>query len=383
MGLLNRLLDRLTRARSSGRGASLEAHGRLEDAFLAYREAGQPADAARVMIACAQAESDPSRRIARLALATSCAPAGSPERADAMRRRALLSLDLVRQSPGSLLPSELRQLAEELEASELLREAAEVRGLMGDLDARARLLASCGAIDALESTLAAERDLRTSRTSREQTWNRIRDLTALGRRLEAIALCEHWGSEHPADDDVAAFARGLREKLVRGPCAAFRLGSEPVTVALGCPVTLGRSDSTISLPSPVLSRRHLQFDQGPQGPRVADLQSRNGTLVAGARLAGAIPVGNGVELSLGGQLPCRVEPFATGLQLSLGGQRWIVPLGPLSVGPFEVVQGDECVQLRGPSPVLGTLLADVPIDLCAGDEIRAERNGPVLLEVLP
>jgi len=382
MGLLNRLLDRLGRARASGRGASLEARGRLEDAFQAYREGGQPAEAARVMVAIAQAESDPSRRLAMLALATSCAPAGSPERADAMRRRAMLSLDLARQSPGSLLPSELRQLAEELEASGVIREAAEVRGMMGDLDSRARLLAACGAIDALESTLAAERDLRTSKTTREQTWNRIRDLAALGRRLEAIALCGQWGADHPADDDVAAFARGLRDKLVRGPCAAVRFEGEPVTVALGCPVTLGRSDSTISLPTPVLSRRHLQFDQGPQGPMVSDLQSRNGTLMAGARIAGPIPVGAGVELSLGGQLPCRVEPFGKGVQLSLGGQRWLVPLGPLAIGPFEVLQGDECVQLRGPAPVLGTLLADVPVDLCAGDEIRAERGGPLLLEVM-
>ncbi len=386
MGLLNRLLERVGRARASGRAGSLEAQGRLDEAFQAYREAGQDDQAARVLLARAQAEPDPSRRLALVALAASCAPPGSAPQREALRRRALLTLDLLRQTPGSILPSELRDLAEQLESLTLLREAAEVRGILGDHDARARLLAACGEIDALESTLDAERQHRVERQQREQTWNRVRDLDALGRRLDAIRLCEQWCQDHPADEDLASFARATRERIARGPCVNAIVDGGPAAIALGDSVTLGRSDSTITLPSPVLSRSHLRIERGTQGPTVADQQTRNGTLVGGARIDGPIPVGGGLDLSLGGQLPCRIEPWGDGVQLSISGQRWILPLGPLEVGPFRMVQGIECAQLLAPercAPLLGELAADSPLDLCVGDRIRAERGGSVLLEVRP
>ncbi|MBI5534675.1 MAG: FHA domain-containing protein [Deltaproteobacteria bacterium] len=385
MGLLDSLIERFGRARATSRGSALEAQGRLAEAYELYQAAGQGAEASRVMLAQAESEPDPARRIGLLALAASADP-GCAAAQTARRRKALLSLDLLRSRPGSLLESEQRALARELEAAGLQREAAEVFGSAGDLDNQARLLAACGAIDALESALTAEQKERISRRGRQQVWNQATDTIALGQRFDAIRMCESWLAEHPEDDEFRSLARSTRERLLAGPCVEAVLGDEPVVIALGDEVSIGRSDATIVMPSPVLSRKHLELKQSDQGPIVCDLQSRNGTLLAGARLAGPIAVGAGLDLKLGGQIELRVQPRGDGaLRLQVAGQTWLAPLGPMKIGPFELKIASERVQVTlGDSreaPVLNGLIANVPIDLCRGDEIRETRDGPILLKV--
>jgi hypothetical protein len=109
-------------------------------------------------------------------------------------------------------------------------------------------------------------------------------------------------------------------------------------------------------------------------------------VLAGARLAGPIEVGTGLDLRLGGQIECRIEPWRDdALRLVMGDQTWIAPLGALSLGPFQLIVASGQVQLtlgeaKAP-PVLNGLIANVPIDLCRGDEIRETRDGPMLLKV--
>ena len=385
MGLLAKLIDRVGRAKAAGRGGSLEAQGRLDEAYEAYRAAGLGQDAARVMLARADAEPDPARRASLLALAAAAAP-DSPAGQHARRRKALLSVDLLRSRPGSLLESELVQLASDLEALALHREAAEVFALLGNLDSQARMLAACGAIDALESAFDDQHRQEASRRSRQQAWNAVGDCIAVGRRLRAIELSEAWLAEHPTDEEFRARARTTRDRMVTGPCFQAEILGDRVVVALGDVVELGRSEGAMVLPSPVLSRKHLQFARGDKGPRVRDLDSRNGTMLAGARLAGPIEVGSGLELSLGGQIPCRIQPRGQGLRVAVDDASWLAPLGPLQLGGLVVSPGARCVQVSvepgRTQPVLNGLLADVPIDLALGDEIREDREGPIILRVL-
>jgi hypothetical protein len=286
-----------------------------------------------------------------------------------------------------MLESELAVLARELESAGLNRQAAEVFGSLGDRDNQARLLATSGAIEDLESVLATDRDDRAARRERQQLWDEASDMIAVGQRLRAAQICDDWLLDHPTDDDVRTLARNAIDRLVPGPCVFARLGQQLVTIALGDEAFVGRSDSTIVLPSPVLSRRHLLFKRGPQGPLVCDLQSRNGTLLAGARLDGPIEIGEGLQLSLGGQITCRIDPTSDGaLRLLIADQTWLLPLGPMKIGPFRMVAAERCVQVHQGQgvtpPVLNGLLANVPIDLCRGDKIRENRQGPVLLEVM-
>ena len=386
MGLLDRLIERFGRARATNRGAALEAQGRLAEAYELYQSSGRSADAARVMLAQAEAEPDPARRVGLLALAASAHP-GCPAAAEARSRKALLSLDLLRARPGSLLDSEQRALARDLESAGLQREAAEVFGLVGDVDNQSRLLAACGAIDALESALRAEQLERVSRRGRQQVWNQANDIIALGQRVEAIKMCESWLTDHPTDEEFRALARDTRQRLLTGPCVEVELGGRRTFVALGEPIIIGRSEGTIVLPSPALSRKHLAMERGPAGPIVRDLRSRNGTMLAGARLAGPIEIGGGITLSLGGQIECRLEPWRDNvIQIVMDDRTWLAPLGDLQVDSFVLAQSPGCLQLAqgaAASPaLLNGLVANMPIDLCGGDEIRTSRDGPVLLKVL-
>ena len=101
----------------------------------------------------------------------------------------------------------------------------------------------------------------------------------------------------------------FRSRLVRGPVVDLEIDEDLRRYALGAEVTIGRGDATIVIGSKAVSRRHLRIGRSPEGAFVEDLDTRNGTLLAGARIAGRIPVGDGLRLVLGGGVPCAVEPI--------------------------------------------------------------------------
>lgn len=98
---------------------------------------------------------------------------------------------------------------------------------------------------------------------------------------------------------------------------------------------LGRADATITLASPLLSRRHLRLFRRAGAAFIEDLHSHNGTWLAGARISAPIPVGNSVDLLLGKEIACSIGFIGAGssggLSLDVAGERWLVPLGPLLV----------------------------------------------------
>ena len=121
-------------------------------------------------------------------------------------------------------------------------------------------------------------------------------------------------------------------------------------VALGADVTLGRADATIALASRAVSRKHLRVFRGPSGaPFVEDLETRNGTFLAGARVTQPLPVGDGVTVDLGNEVRCTVERAGAGVVIEVAGTRYDAPLGPLAVGDwaftFESAGGDAFVVL--------------------------------------
>ncbi len=386
MGLLGRIVGSIVRTKAEHHGARLEAQGKLEQAYEAYLAAGQPSDAARIMLARAGAETDPRKRIAMLNLAASRAPDGSETAIQARRRAALLRLDICRNANAKQLRSELVELARELEHLELMPEAGETFGLAGDTENQTRVLVACGAIDALEHALESERQERSDQRHREQAWREIKDLDAIGKRRACLQRCEAWLADHPLDEDVAAFARSVREKILRDGTIPLIIEGNRANLVIDHPLIVGRAEASVEIPSPALSRQHLQVSRRNDEVVVEDLGSRNGTWLAGARIDGVLPVGTGIDLQLGGQVPCRVEPWpAGGVKLSMPGRAIVAPLGPLHVGSFQIAKGPEgVVQLRAShhAPVLNGLQADHIVDLAYGDRIQANRNSDVVLEVV-
>ena len=94
---------------------------------------------------------------------------------------------------------------------------------------------------------------------------------------------------------------------------------------------------------------------------------------------------------LSGQVGCRLTPSSSpdGVLVEVAGECHLAPLGPLVVGGWEVVDahdGEErYVVLRtaegSEPPHMGGYRLGPQIELCMGDELRATREGPVVLAV--
>jgi hypothetical protein len=198
-----------------------------------------------------------------------------------------------------------------------------------------------------------------------------------------VALAER---DDPRASDLA---RGIRARLLRGPVVDLEVDGQTRRYALGNEVTIGRGDATIVVSSRAISRLHVRVTRGSTGAVAEDLATRNGTFLAGARVSAPIPVGDRLELTLGGEVPCVLAPDADGIAIEVGGERYLAPLGPLKRLGWRIsVEGageDSFVVLSSEGaavrPVLGEFELAPRVELCHGDEIRASRGGPVRLRV--
>jgi hypothetical protein len=199
------------------------------------------------------------------------------------------------------------------------------------------------------------------------------------------------------DETIRDTVRAIRAKLLTAPAVHFDIQGKLVHCALGQEVTVGRGDATIVVGMRAISRVHIVVRRDGDEIVASDLGTRNGTMLAGARIDGPIPVRNGIRLELGGEVPCTIDPTSSferdlaphGVVVNIASTRWIVPLGPLVIGDWHVdrvVHGsDAFIVLRTPAgvprPILGDLELAGEVELCQGDEIRASRGGPVVLRV--
>lgn len=396
MGFFDRFGDRREKRRAKAARAK-ELAGELAAAVELYLEAGQPDEASRVLLLRADAERSPEKRMAFCALAAQTATGEAAKKA-ALGRKARLAFDILRTKGGSFLQSELSAVARELEQAGELERAADAHALAGDTEAEVRALTAAGAIERLEERLRIEDAAARDSRERGATLRRITDLDRTAERRAALELARAWLASHE-DERVANAVRTIRAKLARGPLVELDRGGRTERFALGDEVTVGRGDATIVVASRAISRRHIALRRRPEGALVTDLDTRNGTTLAGARLGAPIPVGAGLEVVLGGEIPCSITPVgsasgadggAFAYEISVGGQRYLAPLGEAEVGPFrvgwEVVGEDSFVVLHTPAgrarPFLDGYELAARVELCRGDEIHQQRGGPLLFSVV-
>ncbi len=394
MGLFDRLGDLWSGSRAK-EARKRELAGDLEAAAALYVEAGRPDDAARLLLLRADAEGSPARRIALCALAAATA-VDEALRRRAAGRKALLGLDVLRGGGGALLRTDVVEVARDLEAVGEHERAAEAYALVGDIEGEVRALTAAGAIEKLEARLVRDEAADRGRVEREHALLRLDDLDRGGERRAALGVARSLAGG-PESERAADAARGITARLARGPVVDLEIDGEPVRCALGDEVTVGRGEATIVVASRAVSRVHLRIGRVTAGAVVEDLGTRNGTLIAGARLEGSIPVGEGVRVELGGEVPCAIAPrgvdasgASTEVVVEVAGERYLAPLGELRVRGWRIgreVEGDQAfVVLRTPDgasrPILGELEVGAVAELCVGDEFRAERGGPVRLRVV-
>jgi hypothetical protein len=389
VGFFERLWSKSKRESRRAREArDRERDGDLAAAAELYTEAGLGDEAARVLLLRADAESSVEKRMAFCAQAAERAESEDVKK-QARGRKALLAWDTLKKSGGTFLQNEVLAVARELEEAGELERAADAYALGGDPESEVRALTAAGAIERLEERLRASEAEGRSGREQELRLRKIADLDRTAERRAALELCKAALAER---DDARAsdLARGIRARLLRGPVVDLEIDGQTRRYALGDEVTIGRGDATIVVSSRAISRRHVRVARAATGAMVEDLATRNGTCLAGARISAPIPVGDRLELTLGGEVPCALAPDADGgIAIEVGGERYLAPLGPLERLGFRISvegSGEETFVVlsslgAASRPVLGEFELAPRVELCHGDEIRAARGGPVRLRV--
>ncbi len=389
------LFDLFSRGKASAQKKAARAKelaGDLEGAVEAYIEADLPDDAARVLLVRADAERSAERRLAFCASAVTLA--ASPDlQKKARARKALLGFDLLKGKGGSLLTSEVLDVAHELEEAGELERAADAYAMAGDGDGEVRALTAAGAIERLEDRLRATETVAKSENERTGVLRKIADLDRTAERREALAMCDAWLAKHH-DEKIAAAAMSMRARLLRGPVVDLVVDGERMRFALGDEITIGRGDATILLGARAVSRQHVRLYRGPAGPMVEDLGTRNGTTLAGARLAAPVAIGDGVTIKLGAEIPCTLAPVAATdahgalIAISIAGEKTFASLGVLTLLGWQIAERHDgattFVALRTPAgaspPILGEYQLAREVELCTGDALAQARGARIRLQ---
>jgi hypothetical protein len=376
------------KARKRARAREHELRGELDAAVRAYLGAGLADEAARVLLLRADAERDAEKRLVLCAHAAELARGALAT--EARRRKALIELDLLRAAGGLVrLPSEVARVAAELEAGGDWQKAAEAYALAGDAAGELRVLERAGAIEQLEARLDERASARRSEQARDALLGRLRDLDAVGERRLALREARAWLERH-GDDAVALERDRIRDRLLRGPDVDLEIDGVRRRWLLGATVTIGRAEADLVVPASAVSRQHLRLFREDGVPHVEDLETRNGTFHAGARVAGALPIGDRLELSLAAEVSCRLTALDGGaILIDVAGETWAAPLGPVLAGPWMVGEAREddqrFVVVRTPAgavpPTLNGYRTKGDIELAEGDELREIRDGPARLSV--
>lgn len=354
---------------------------------MAYAEAGRADDVARIMLLRGDAELEPAARLRHYVQAVAAARTGSAVHAEARRRRALHVMVVLGEEGRGATSASRRDLAEagrELEALGEVTEAARAFERAGDVEGQARALAAAGDVEALDALLARQQSQVRDATGLRGAAEEIEMLVASGRRREAAAM-----SSRSSDSAVRERARTIEAHRVDEALVTVRVRGRVERIALGDEVTVGRV-ATIALASAAVSREHLVVVRRGDDAVVRDLGSRNGTTLRGLPVAGELPVGPGLEVSLGGQVPLAIHPDGEGgWTLTTSGEAIRLPLGPagLGIGRWRLERGaDGWVELvtdEGPPAFVGEMAMGPRIELLWGDAISTERHGPPVLILGP
>ncbi|MDB4943364.1 MAG: hypothetical protein JWP97_2898 [Labilithrix sp.] len=386
------LFDRIFgKGRHAYTGKAAELRGDLASAAVLYGQAGQPDEAARVMLLRADGETDVRTRLQLLAQAAQLATPDGDRHKEARLRRAELLLALAGDaSVSAVARHEIIAAARDLEAIGEALKAAEAYGRAGDKEGEARALQAAGDVERLEFLLSTEQ--HKERTSRARV-DRTKDIDLMiecGRRREALTSLDELLRATPDDAPLRDRANALRARRVEAPIVALEMLGERWTMVLGSELVIGRSEGSIKVSSNAVSRQHLRISREGDDIVVRDLESRNGTQLRGINLAGALPVKSGLDLKLGREVSLRVAPCAKlggAVEIDVAGQHYVACLGKscLPVDGLSLESGaDGWVELvaRGTHVYVGGVEWAEHATLLAGDSITTARTGAPAVKVV-
>jgi hypothetical protein len=385
-----------------------ELRGELAQAAVLFAQAGRLDEAARVMVLRGDAEADPAARLVHYVQAVATAPLDSSVRFHARSKRAYTVVAMAGNSPTTqALRQDLTEAASELEAIGDHVSAARAYAIAGDLEGQARALARAGDVEGLDVLLGEEQSRDRETIVRRHAHDDFAVLVASGRRREAAAM-----GRASADEVLRERARDIARRRITGSVVDAALRGKEIAIALGDEILIGRapahpssvrspgqpggSDEAVSaligsirVASAAVSRKHVTVARRGKDIVVRDLGSRNGTTLRGLALSGEAPVGDGIELRLGREVPLLVRPTSElhgAVAIEVAGVRYVAPLGPamLGVGRWRLESSDdgwiELVTDDDPHAFAGSLQLAMRVTLLVGDAITMERDGVPVLE---
>ena len=379
MGVFDFLKKKGGGAARAARQAELK--GDLVKAVELYVEASAPEEAARVMLLRGDAETDDRARLQLYVQAVGLAPEAHPIAAEARKKRAALLVAQLTASCGGAGTGPASAAAKR----ELVFAAKELLAV-----GEAKALAQSGDVERLEFLLTEDQVTARAKQERKDLSSDLEVSVASGRRREALAAAEKWLATHPDDGPMRERALQIKSRRALGPIAQLRLHGEKTPVVLGSEVVIGRTEGTLRVPSAAVSRTHVRIAREAGVIVVRDLGSRNGTQLRGMNIVGALPVGDGIDLTLGKEVRVRVAPaqaMAGAVTIEIGGERYVAPIGAgkLPGLGWELREGDGAwieLHCAEESAFFGDVSLVPVTTLLVGDVIAAERGGPEVLRIV-
>lgn len=236
-------------------------------------------------------------------------PADHPRRKEVQARFGLAVLEDA-QRRGARSAEEKRRLAdaaERLEKAGKPSDAATAWELLGRTDDVARCLEKAGEVERLEALL----DTSWAEERRELDVRRRVDdyemAMKVGARLEARTALREAVRLAPDDRAVADLLRRLEDRLPRPRSVRMRVDDRRVCFVGQLPATLGR-EADVVVRGASVSRRHAEIAMHDGALVLRDLDSRNGTLVRGLPIAGAVELTGETVIGLGDDVRVAVTP---------------------------------------------------------------------------
>jgi hypothetical protein len=285
--------------------------------------------------------------------------------------------------------AKVREAAEMLVLGDDHASAGEALEAIGDHQAAALAYSAGGLVEKMELALSKEDQLYLRAREESDGFAAYQTNMRVGRRddaraelMRSIAAAEQAGDYRRLLDqlDTALLTAGKVELKRRG---------KPIIVACAAPkIVLGRDPlCDLSLRAGGVSRQHAEIERTPDGVfHLRDLDSRNGTSVAGLPLVGKVPLAGAGRFGLGDE--CTLDFESTGMILTLrvtngidrgaalvaGGEGEKLVLSALGLGLDVVFQAGRPMLGRGTCTDVtfnDEPLGDLRVQLIRGDRILA------------
>ncbi|HEY1812033.1 MAG TPA: FHA domain-containing protein [Kofleriaceae bacterium] len=286
--------------------------------------------------------------------------------------------------------AKIREAAALLVVGEDQLSAGEALEAIGDLQGAAQAYSAGGFVERMEATLAKEDAVHDRERDEADAAANYEMFMRVGRRDDARAELARAVASAAQAGDYRRLLDQLDTSLLTGGRVELKRRGKPLVVACAAPkIVLGR-DALCDLPLRAggVSRQHAQIERGTGGTfLLRDLDSRNGTSLAGLPLVGTVPLAGAGKFGLGDE--CSIEfdqhdallvlrvtnGLDRGVALIAGDDGAKLPLAPVGSGLDVMFQHARPLLGRGTCKDVmfnGEPLGDLRVQLIRGDRIVAD-----------